>query len=65
MEGKYVVTAAASVRLIKVSNTYGNYDPTNNNGSSGTLYLNSDGSLNGTLYDRSDNSLNITLVPIN
>ena len=49
--GHFTITASKFLRISNLVATDGDYDPSNNNGSFGTIILNSDGSLTESLSD--------------
>ena len=52
--GEYVITGTKSIRVSNLVATDGDFDPSNNNGSFGTIILNVDGTLSQTLSDGSN-----------
>ena len=60
LEGTIRITSNSSFSVRGLLVTGGNYDASNNRGSSGSFMVNSNGDLSGTLRDRNGNSRSVT-----
>ena len=60
LEGTIIITSNSSFSVRDLLVTGGNYDASNNRGSSGSFMVNSSGDFSGTLRDRNGNSSNVT-----
>ena len=61
LQGDYSI-GSNSVRITNLKATYGNFDASNNNSSSGTLYLKDNGNIEGSLYAGGSSS-ELILIP--
>ena len=62
LRGDYTITGSSSLSVSHLLATDGDFDPSNNNGSFGTIILNTDGTLSETLSD-GQNVRNYILTP--